>query len=106
MSEKHNVECKKEATRCCPSTPPPDPQAEPCMADVELTGKLTMECCCPQMYTRTFFIQLGPQTEPQLNAFVNGTVAAWEGAGYLVLAHSIVDTGAGWMIGLTVGWYA
>lgn len=104
----HKVNLKAEATRCCPDCPAPNPQTdeEPCIADVALTGQLTMQCCCPRLYTRSFFTQLAPQTEAQLKTYGDGTVAAWEGAGYLIMAHSIVDTGAGWMLGLTVGWYA
>jgi hypothetical protein len=103
----HKVQLKVDAKHCCPDCPAPTPQQEePCEADVALTGKLTMECCCPRLYTRTFHTQLAPQSEAALLAYLAATAAAWEAGNYLLLGHSIVDTGSGWLFGLTVGWYA
>ncbi len=102
----HDVKIVVQQDRCEPDIPPPGTQQEPCEADVQLAGKLTMECCCPRLYTRTQIVNIGPQSEASLINFLQGTVNAYETTGYLVLAHSLIDTGAGWALGLTVGWYA
>ena len=103
----HDPKLQQKTDACVPQVQCPQPQAEDCNAEVQLTGKLMhMECCCPRLYTRTYIIDIGPQTEPQLQAYLANTVASWENAGYLILGHSLVDTGAGWKLGLTVGWYA
>ncbi len=69
-------------------------------------GKIMMPCCCPRLYTRTQILQLGPQSEPDLQNLLQTTVSNYEASGYLVLGHSLIDTGAGWVLGLTIGWYA
>lgn len=103
----HNVQAKQEANRCTPDCPAPQPQQEePCEGEVRLTGALVMPCCCPRLHTRSFAIQVGPQTEAQVQAYIQATVNAWEGAGYLIMAHSLTDIGGGWLLNLTVGWYA
>ena len=89
-----------------PDCPAPTPQQEdPCEGDIQLSGKLVYHCCCPRLYTRTFILKLGPQTEPQLMTTAQGTVNAWEAGGYLVLAHSLTDLGSEWLFNLTIGWY-
>jgi len=92
--------------RCEPNMPCPQPEPRDCEGDITLQGKLVMECCCPQLRTKTFIINIGPQTEASLFTFLQNTVDSWESNGYLVMAHSLVDTGAGWGLGLTVGYYA
>ncbi len=74
--------------------------------DVEdCTGTISLKCHCPLLRTKTFVLALPPQTEAQLAAFETNTFNAWENAGFLVMAHSILDTGAGWGFAFTVGWY-
>lgn len=68
-------------------------------------GTLRIHCCCPQLTTSTFTHDFGPQTEAQLLAAADSLLSAWEAAGYLVIAHSLVDTGAGWAMVITVGAY-
>ena len=102
----HEVKPVIQNDCACPDVPPPTTEQEPCEADIQLAGKLFLECCCPRLYTRTQIIQIGPQSEGNLQAFLQGTVNAYEGAGYVVLGHSLIDTGAGWLLGLTVGWFA
>ena len=43
---------------------------------------------------------------PALISFLAATTTSWEAGGYVILAHSITDTGSNWLLGLTVGWYA
>ena len=79
-----------------------DGESHPC------DGTLKIECCCPptpQIVTRTFHQNIGPQSEAALIAFLMATTTAWENAGYLILAHNATDIGAGWMFNFTVGWY-
>ena len=102
----HKVEPVNQGDHCEPNVPPPTTEEERCEADVQLAGKLYLECCCPRLYSETQIVNIGPQSEGDLQAFLQGTVNAYEGVGYVVLAHSLVDTGAGWLLGLTVGWYA
>lgn len=100
--------------RCEPQQPPPEPtpqQTDPCVGQLtgSITGTVTMEnccCCCPQLRTRTFIVPISPQTVPQLQTFMQNTVNSYEAQGFVVLAHSLTDTGAGWTLGLTIGWYA
>ncbi len=68
-------------------------------------GTIKLDCHCAKLRTQTFIVNIGPQSEPSLNSFLQTTVNAWEAAGFLILGHSLIDTGAGWMLGLTVGWY-
>jgi len=107
MTTPHVVTLKTTPNHCEPSHPAPvDHVDETCEAEVTLSGKLHgLTCCCPHLVTRTFAIDVGPRTEAQLRAFNQGTANAWEAAGYLIQAHSLIDTGAGWMLLLTVGWY-
>lgn len=102
MTDFKNVEQKDG---CKPDTPA-QPQAtkDPCTGEIH--GTVSMECCCPMLRTRTFIVSIGPQTEPQVAAYLQNTVNAYEGSGYMILAHSLVDVGAGWLLGLTVAWYA
>ena len=103
----HDVNANVQQDAIHPDCPAPTPQQEdPCEGDLTLSGKLVMPCCCPRLYTRTFILDLPPQTETALTAQKQATVNAWETAGYLILAHSTEDTGAGTRLGLTVAWYA
>ena len=86
---------------CVPDAPAPQ-QNEPEYCH----GTIKMECCCPRLYTRTFIVPIGPQTEPQVTTFLGNTVTSYESNGYLVMAHGLVDVGAGWLLTLTIGWYA
>lgn len=70
-----------------------------------LSGRIQMNCDCCKLRTRTQIIQVPPQTETSFDGFLQAQVDAVENAGKLVLAHSIVDAGAGWIVGLTVGEY-
>ena len=83
-----------------PNEPAPQQDQEYC------EGKIMMPCCCPQLHTRTQILNIGPQTIQQLQQLLQQTVSNYEAQGYLVLAHSIMDAGAGWKLGLTIGWYA
>ena len=91
-------------TAKAPTDQPGGQANEMCEGTIE--GTVKIECCCPMLYTRTLGIALGPQTEPQLAAAVGGTAQAYEASGYRVIAHSLVDTGSGWQLFLTIGWYA
>lgn len=105
----HTVQNKADSKCCQPDCPaPPGTDQEPCTGTLQgaITGTVTMECCCPRLYSRTFIVQVPPQTEGSLQAYLQNTVNAYEAGGYVVLAHSLVDAGAGWMLGLSVGWYA
>lgn len=95
------LQVKQTAERCEPSQPAPQQTENPMC-----NGTFQMECCCPKLRTRTFALQLGPMTEAQLRTYIQNTVNAYESSGYMILGHSLVDIGAGWMLGLTVGWYA
>ena len=109
-----DVKAVVKADHCEPSCPCPETpttqQDEPCMGTFTgaISGTVQMECCCccPQLRTRTFHVDIGPRTLPALIAFLQNTTAAWENGGYVILAHSITDTGSNWLLGLTVGWYA
>ena len=99
----------QKADRCEPSEPAPQQQdQEPCQGTLEgsISGTLRMDCCCPRLITRTFIIQLPPQQVSNLLQVLQNTVGAYENNGYMVLAHSLTDTGGGWMLGLTIGYYA
>jgi hypothetical protein len=74
---------------------------------LSLQGRIMMECdCCGSRFkTKTQILQVPPQTETSFDAFLQAQVDAIENAGKLVIAHSIVDAGAGWIVGLTVGEY-
>jgi len=101
----------------CPSTPVPTPQ-EPEVCDSQFSGNLSgnlsgqlsgllkMQCCCPQLRSKTFVIPVPPQQNPAFQAYLAASIAAWEGAGYLILAHHSIDVGGGWVLVFTVGWYA
>lgn len=99
----------QKTDHCAPSQPVPTPQ-EPDVCDSQFSGNLSgvikMACCCPKLRTRTFVIQVPPQGNPVYAAFLTTTINAWEAAGYLVIAHHAVDVGGGWVLVLTVGWYA
>ncbi len=68
-------------------------------------GTIELDCHCPILKTKTFVLNVGPQTEATLLTFEGNTFAAWENAGYNIMAHSITDTGSGWLFVFTVGWY-
>lgn len=111
----HDVQAVINGEHCEPSTPAPTPQnEEPCEGEIvgkahgclDITGTVTMPCCCPRLYTRTFVIDLPPQSNPSVSGTIQATVNAWEAAGYLILAHGVMDTGPGYRVTLTVGWYA
>lgn len=91
----------KKGNGCGPSEPAPQQTNEE-----YCEGTIRIPCCCPKLMTRTFIVPIGPQTEPQVAGFMSTTVNNYEANGYLILGHSLVDTGAGWLLGLTVGWYA
>ena len=105
----HTVNPKVQQDGIHPDCPAPTPQQqEPCEGEImgTISGKLIYECCCDRLYTRTFAIKVGPQTDDQVVATIQSTVSAWEANGYLVLAHSITDLGGSWLVGITVGWYS
>lgn len=108
------VQNKVTANSCEPSTPAPTPQQEePCEGVLtgrahgclEIEGKVEMPCCCPQLRSQTFIVPINPQGIPQLQGFLQNTVTAYENQGYVILAHSLIDSGSGWVLGLTIGWY-
>ncbi len=104
MSE-FECELVQKPDHCQPTHECPDPgQAEECEGSIE--GVIKLNCRCPHLHTKTFVINIGPQTEPQLRAFVGNTANAWENAGYVIQAVNVIDTGAGWMLVIAVGWYA
>ena len=103
MNQKTNqFDCRivTKPDHCHPHAPCPVPQEETCK------GTISLDCHCPRLFTRTFVQNIGPQTEPALRANVQTTANAWEAGGYVVQALNVLDTGAGWMLTLTVGWYA
>lgn len=106
MTHKFTNQATKDC--CKPDCPPPSTDQEPCTGTLNgaITGTVTMECCCPRQYTRTFIVNIGPQSEGALITYLQNTVNAYENAGYQIVAHSLVDVGAGWLLGLTVGYYA
>jgi hypothetical protein len=74
---------------------------------MQFSGAIRLECdCCGSRFkTKTQILQVPPQTEQSFDSFLQAQVDAIENAGKLVIAHSIVDAGAGWIVGLTVGEY-
>lgn len=106
----HDVKAVVEQDCCKPDCPAPTPQQTDEYCEGTLTGTINgtvrMEkCCCPQLMTRTFIVDIGPRNLAALIAFLQSTVTAYETTGYLVLAHSLTDTGSNWLLGLTIGWY-
>lgn len=97
--EPKNVE---EKTHCHPHQPRPHDDHHD---HHKCHGHFELDCHCPILKTKTFVINVGPQTEAALMAYQQNTFSAWENAGYNVMAHSITDTGAGWLFVLTVAWY-
>ena len=104
----HDVQNQMDNDCCKPDCPPPSTQDEPCTGTLSgaITGTVTMDCCCPRLYSRTFILNPPPQTIAQLQTYLQNTVSAYENSGYIVLAHSVTDAGGGWVVGLTVAWYA
>ena len=102
----HEVKAIVEQDCCRPDCPPPGTQEQPCEGDIQLAGKVVLDCCCPRLYSRTQIVNIGPQSEANLINFLQNTVSAYEAQGYIVLAHSLIDVGAGWVLGLSVAWYA
>jgi hypothetical protein len=72
---------------------------------INLQGRIMMQCdCCGCRFkTKTTILQVPPQTEQSFDQFLQTQVDNIENSGKLVIAHSIVDAGAGWIVGLTVG---
>lgn len=91
---------------CCKPSEPCDPPTTQNVCEGQITGVMTYECCCPLLYTRSFIVNIGPQSEGALIAYLQSTVSAYEAANFRVIAHSLIDTGSGWVLGLTIGWYA
>lgn len=97
-------EIVQKPDHCHPVTHCPEHQDhDECEGSIQ--GTIKLDCRCPQLHTRTFVINVGPQQEPALRTFVGNTTSAWENAGYVIQAINVLDTGAGWMMVLTVGWY-
>lgn len=94
------LEVVQKDTHCEPNEPAPQAEHEMC------EGKIMIECCCPRLQTRTFTLEIGPQTVQQMRGYANATVNNYENAGYVILSMMLVDSGAGWVFGFTVGWYA
>ncbi len=104
----HKCEVVQKPDHCHPSHPAPgqhDDHDEHCTGEIQGTVTLHCDNHCHQLRTRTFVINEPPQTEVVSRAFEQNTFNAWENAGYLVLAHSLLDTGGGREFILTVGWY-
>ncbi len=100
-----NCEIVQKPDHCHPKVHCPDPGlVDECEGVIE--GSIRLNCTCPHLHTRTFVINIGPNTEPQLRAFVQNTANAWEAGGYVIQAVNVLDTGAGWMLVIAVGWYA
>lgn len=101
----HTCENQQGSDGFGPDCPAPTPQQkEPCTGTI--TGTVQMECCCPRLYTRTFALLLPPDFAANIQGTIQSTVNNYESNGYLVLAHSLTDSGGGWLLGLTIGWYA
>jgi hypothetical protein len=101
----------QKADHCAPSIPLPTPtpqQVETCDSQFSgnLSGVIKMACCCPQLRSRTFVVQVPPQVNPTYAGYLQATINAWEAAGYIMLAHHGIDVGGGWIFVFTVGWYA
>ena len=57
-----------------------------------------------QQVTSTVGVDIPPQSEADMMAFISNTAQAFEAAGYRIQAHSLVDKGAGWIFFVTIGW--
>ncbi len=90
-------------SHCEPQEPPPGTDD---VCEGTITGTVRLECCCPRLYSRTLQANIGPQAEADMANFIVATANSYEANGYVVLGHSLTDTGAGWRLFLTVGWYA
>ena len=104
------VKAVKKGNGFAPDQPPPTTQqnGEPCEGTLEgtITGRVTFEnCCCCKLVTETQIIDTGPITDADLVTLLQTTVTNFETAGYLVLAHSLLDVGGSRVVGLTIGWY-
>ena len=93
-----------------PDVPAPDPQeaGEPCEGRLEgtLTGRVFFDqCCCCKLKSETLIIDTGPISDADLVNLLQTTVTNYENAGYLILAHSLLDVGGSRVIGLTIAWY-
>ena len=109
----HDVTNVTGADGCHPDMPAPevptttgDGDEHPHNCHGHINGTVSLHCCCPRLHSRTWAVEVGPRTEPQLRSYAASTLNAYEAAGYVVLAHSLVDAGAGWILTLTIGWYA
>ncbi len=91
-----------------PPPEPPTPQAEHENCEGTIEGQIKLHCHthCLRLKSHTMVLVLGPQSEADLVTLIQGTAQAYEASGYVVLAHNLADTGAGWVLGLTIGYYA
>lgn len=74
-----------------------------CEQSVTLHGTLHQKYRWEQR-THTMLVALPPMTEADMHAAVIATCTGWEAQGFRIQAHSLVDTGGGWTMFLTVGW--
>ena len=65
----------------------------------------TVNLQCPRMRSKTIIAKLNQAPFNGLRTQMQDLVDYYEGQDYVVLAHSLVDVGAGWMVGLSVGYY-
>jgi len=89
-----------KSDRCEPDTPAPQQEEQE-----YCEGTFRMEKCCDRLKTSTFVVNIGPRQLDDLVNFLQNTVGAYEANGYLIMAHHLTDAGAGWVLGLTIGWY-
>ncbi len=73
-----------------------------------ITGTIQLECedeskCC-KLQSVTVVIEVSASTIVDLMNQVQSLANSYEAQGYPVLAHSMVDSGPNWVIGLTVGY--
>ncbi len=101
--ETQDIGFEEHDDHCAPSQPQQHHEDH----DDDCKGEIVLHCNshCHQLRTRSFVINVAPQTEAQLRAFMQNTFNAWQNANYLVMAHSVIDTGSGWTFTFTVGYY-
>jgi hypothetical protein len=110
MSDKYEV--TPEGVKPCKPAPTNDDNGGgddgmECHGSIQGTIRLECDGCggCEKLKTETNIISVPPQTEGNFANFLQTTVSNYENDGYLILAHSVVDVGGGWLVGLTIGWY-
>ncbi len=103
MGNEKELTFKQNTDHCAPSHAHEEHHDE----DNHCHGTVELKCNnhCHQLRTRSFVVNVPPQNEVQLRAFIQNTFNAWQNAGYLIMAHSVIDTGAGWTFAFTVGFY-